>query len=58
MLGQLERSVAVYGMISLRTDGHKVLMAQKLERRRSKAHKWDLQLLQPGPDGRLRHISE
>jgi beta-lactamase superfamily II metal-dependent hydrolase len=55
---QLERSVAVYGMISLRTDGQKVLIAQKLERPRSKAQKWDLQLLEPGPDGRLRHMSE
>jgi beta-lactamase superfamily II metal-dependent hydrolase len=57
-IGELERSVAVYGMISLRTDGHKVLMAQKLERRRSKSHQWDLQLLEPAADGRLRHISK
>jgi len=57
-IGQLERSVAVYGMISLRTDGSKVLMAQKLERPRSRAQKWDLQLLEPGADGRLRHVSE
>ncbi|HUW97015.1 MAG TPA: MBL fold metallo-hydrolase [Anaerolineae bacterium] len=56
-IDQLERSVAVYGMISLRTDGRKVLMAQKLERRRSRAHQWDLQLLEPGPDGRPRHVS-
>ena len=55
---QLERSVAVYGMINLRTDGQKVLMAQKLERPRSKAHKWDIHLLEPGPDGRLRVVSE
>jgi beta-lactamase superfamily II metal-dependent hydrolase len=57
-VGQLERSVAVYGMISLRTDGRKVLIAQKLERPRSKAHKWDLQLLEPGPGGGLRHVSD
>jgi beta-lactamase superfamily II metal-dependent hydrolase len=55
---QLERSVAVYGMISLRTDGHKVLFAQKLERPRSKSQKWDLHTLEPGPDGRLRYVSE
>lgn len=55
---QLERSVAVYGMICLRTDGHKVLFAQKLERPRSKSQKWDLHALEPGPDGRLRYVSE
>ena len=55
---QLERSVAVYGMISLRTDGHKVLFAQKLERPRSKSQKWDLHALEPGPDDRLRYVPE
>jgi len=45
-------------MISLRTDGHKVLFAQKLERPRSKSQKWDLHTLEPGPDGRLRYVSE
>jgi beta-lactamase superfamily II metal-dependent hydrolase len=55
---QLERSVAVYGMICLRTDGHKVLFAQKLERPRSKSNKWDLHVLEPGPDGRLRYMPE
>ena len=55
---QLERGVAVYGMICLRTDGHKVLFAQKLERPRSKPQKWDLHALEPGPDGRLRYVSE
>jgi hypothetical protein len=31
---QLERSIAVYGMINVRTDGEKAIVAQKLERRR------------------------
>jgi beta-lactamase superfamily II metal-dependent hydrolase len=57
-LGRLERSVAVYGMIGLRTDGSKVLIAQKLERPRSNAHKWDLHLLEPGPGGGLRHVAD
>jgi len=57
-VAQLERSVAVYGMICLRTDGHRVLFAQKLERPRSKAQKWDLHRLEPGPDNRLRYVSE
>jgi beta-lactamase superfamily II metal-dependent hydrolase len=55
---QLERSVAVYGMIGLRTDGHNVLIAQKLERPRSKAHKWYLNLLEPGPGGVLRYVAD
>jgi hypothetical protein len=45
-------------MICLRTDGHRVLFAQKLERPRSKAQKWDLHRLELGPDGRLRYVSE
>jgi hypothetical protein len=45
-------------MISLGRDGNKLLMAQKLQRPRSKAQKWDLQLPEPGADGRLRHVSK
>lgn len=55
---QLERSVAVYGMITLRTDGRRVLFAQKLEKPRSKSSKWDLYPLEPGADGRLRFRSK
>lgn len=54
---KLERSVAVYGMISLRTDGRKVVIAQKLEQARSAAKKWDIHQLKPGPDGRLEYLS-
>ena len=50
---ELERSIAVYGMINVRTDGEKAIIAQKLERPRSKAEKWDIYELKPGPDGRL-----
>ncbi len=57
-LAKLERSIAVYGMISLRTDGKKVILSQKLERARSKAQKWDIHQLEPGPDGRLRYLSK
>ncbi|MDH3593731.1 MAG: hypothetical protein OEU09_14170 [Rhodospirillales bacterium] len=53
-LRQLERSVARYGMINLRSDGEKVLIAQKLEKQRSAGARWDIHLLEPGPDGRLR----
>lgn len=53
LMQQLERSIAVYGMINLRTDGEKAVVAQKLERPRSRAEKWDIYKLEPGPDGRL-----
>ncbi|MDP2373172.1 MAG: MBL fold metallo-hydrolase [Reyranella sp.] len=39
--GQLDRSVATYGAINLRTDGHKVVVAQKIEKRRGKNKEWD-----------------
>lgn len=54
----LERSIAVYGMISLRTDGEKVIIAQKLERPRSKADKWDIHRLESGPGRRLRSAGD
>jgi len=50
---ELERSIAVYGMINVRTDGEKAIVAQKLERPRSNAEKWDIYELEPGADGRL-----
>jgi hypothetical protein len=53
LIQELGRSVAVYGMITLRTDGEQVLMAQKLEQPGSGGRKWDLHLLGPGEDGRL-----
>jgi hypothetical protein len=51
----LERSIAVYGMINVRTDGEKAIVAQKLERPRSKAEKWDIYELKLGSDGRLEY---
>jgi beta-lactamase superfamily II metal-dependent hydrolase len=47
VLARLERSVAVYGMITLRTDGDRVLLAQKLESPRSATHEeFDVHLLE------------
>ncbi|HJX29434.1 MAG TPA: hypothetical protein VJ885_16115 [Thermoanaerobaculia bacterium] len=58
-LAVLERSVAVYGMINLRTDGHKVIMAQKLEEPRGRTgEKWDVHRLEPDAQGELRYISK
>jgi beta-lactamase superfamily II metal-dependent hydrolase len=58
LLHNLGRSVAVYGMITLRTDGKHALMAQKLEKQRPNGQKWDLTLLRPGEDGRLHYHSK
>ena len=38
---QLDRSVATYGAINLRTDGKKVVVAQKIEKSRGKNKEWD-----------------
>lgn len=38
----IRRSVEVFGMITLRTDGDRVLMAQRLEKSGSATRKWDL----------------
>lgn len=55
---RLERTVTVYGMINLRTDGERVLLAQKLEKPGSKGKEWDIHLLEPGPDGHLQYESK
>ena len=40
--GRKDSNVATYGMITLRTDGDKVFLAQKLEAPRKKSEKWDI----------------
>ncbi len=39
---ELERAIAVYGLINVSTDGEKLLVAQKLESPRGNGQKWDL----------------
>lgn len=57
-LAKLERSVAVYGMINLRTDGRRILLSQKLEEPRSgTGEEWDIHRLEPGPHG-LEYVSK
>lgn len=59
LLDKIERSVAVYGMINLRTDGTKVIIAQKLEAPRgSTRQEWDVHALEPDPSGTLRYVSK
>ena len=40
--GEKDRNVAVYGMITLRTDGEKVFIAQKIEEPSGNDRKWDI----------------
>lgn len=58
-LAKLERSVAVYGLVNVRTDGRKVLLAQKLERpRASSRQEFDIHLLEPDASGALRYVAD
>jgi beta-lactamase superfamily II metal-dependent hydrolase len=51
---KIERSIAVYGAINLRTDGRRVVMAYKKERPQSNGDKWDIYALTPDTEtGRL-----
>jgi beta-lactamase superfamily II metal-dependent hydrolase len=48
----IQRSVSMYGLITLRTNGRSVLLAQRLERARGTT-KWDIYRLERQPDGTL-----
>jgi beta-lactamase superfamily II metal-dependent hydrolase len=54
----LERSVAVFGAINVRTDGEKVVIAYKIERPSSPKKKWDVYQLEPTEAGILRFVSQ
>lgn len=43
----LDRSIAVYGAINLRTDGRRVVMAQKIEAPTERSRSWDLYAFLP-----------
>jgi hypothetical protein len=53
-----QRIVTVYGMINLRTDGERVVLAQKLEKPGSGGREWDIHLLEPDAAGHLEYVSE
>jgi beta-lactamase superfamily II metal-dependent hydrolase len=58
IVAKLERSIAVYGAINLRTDGKRVVMAYKLERSKP-AKGWDIYVLEPaGENGPLVYKSK
>ena len=49
----IQRSVANYGMINVRTDGERVVTAQRLERSRTKGKRWDIHKFETDERGRL-----
>jgi hypothetical protein len=52
-----DRNVAVYGMITLRTDGEKVVLAQKIEAPTKLSVKWDIHELHFNEDlGELEYV--
>lgn len=54
-LSIIERSVANYGMINVRTDGDRMIIAQRLERQRSKSKRWDIYQFESDERGRLHY---
>jgi hypothetical protein len=53
----IDRSIAVFGTINVRTDGKRVVVAQKLEQPRSPGQKWDIYQLERVGAGPLQFIS-
>ena len=58
LMKALDRSVAVYGAINLRTDGKKILMAQRVEKAKGVSRKWDTYQIEPDHNGILRYGSK
>lgn len=54
-LSVIQRSVANYGMINVLTDGTRMIVAQRLERERSKSTRWDIYRFEPDGRGRLHY---
>ena len=55
-LNVIERSVANYGMINVRTDGKRMIVAQRLERQRSKSKRWDIYMFESDERGRIHYV--
>jgi beta-lactamase superfamily II metal-dependent hydrolase len=57
-IAKLERSIAIYGAINLRTDGEKVVVAYKVEEPKP-SKEWDMYILEPlGTNGPLGYRSK
>lgn len=57
-LAEIERSVATYGMITVRSDGDRVVIAQKLETARPNGDKWDFHRFERTENGELEYQSK
>ncbi len=56
---RITRSVTVYGLINLRTDGERVVLAQKLEIPRDLTREeWDIHKLESDEEGNWKYISK
>jgi len=53
----IERSIANYGMINVLTDGDRLLIVQRLERKRSKSIRWDYYKFETDDRGRLSYVN-
>ncbi len=54
----LERSVTTYGAINLRTDGHRAIVAQKIEKPRNTTAQWDVYRFEQNAAGELSLFSK
>lgn len=55
-LSVIQRSVANYGMINVRTDGKRMIIAQRLEQQKYKNRRWDIYRFETDERGRLHYI--
>ena len=55
-VARYQRAIAVYGMITVRTDGSKVLISTKLERPGTGGKEWDYYCLEADAEGILHHV--
>ncbi len=56
LIARRERAVAVYGMITVRTDGRRMIITQKLEKKRdSTGERWDIHCFETLEDGQLHY---
>jgi beta-lactamase superfamily II metal-dependent hydrolase len=58
LMNQIDRSVAVYGAINLRSDGKRIVMAQKVEKPTRITGQWDVYVIEPDANGVLRYQSK
>ena len=54
---QIQRTVTVYGLINLRTDGEKAVIAQRLEAEADRGD-WDYAMLKPNSNGIMEYVSK